>query len=335
MGDYYDDYYDDYYSNYDSDDDDHYENDEYDDDFYDYDDSLNNTNNNAESSNPSSSRLKLVTTIQRDDVVYSMCWLRDGRLVLGGKEGIVIYREYSFKPVIFFDDKYIYSLCGLRNGNLVSGDCDGEIRIYEIEGNKHKLIHTLREQYYVVNKVIELEDGRLCSCSWDETIIIWNQNYQPIITLTGHTDSIMSIIEIYYYIISCTRNSTIIWNKYTYECITVIQHLYCCENNSLSKLGENRVILGGRNELFVLDILLFQCKCYYDYNLGNVQSILVLGEDQILLGNGEGKIRCYDLLSNQTIFIQSIYRGTVCCILETEDKKILTSSNSTIKIYEY
>ena len=124
-----------------------------------------------------------------------------------------------------------------------------------------------------------------------------------------------------------------IWNKHTYQCIQFIPRLYCCNNNGLSKLGENRIILGGRDELFVLDILSFQYQSFQDETLGVIYSILVLREDQILLGNNKGEIKCYNSLSNQIISTQSLHTNSVCCIIESEDKKIFSSSGD-IKIYE-
>ena len=291
--------------------------------------------NNNESLNLSSSRLKLITTIKRDYNVNSMCLLGDGRLVSGGKEGIVIYRKHSFQSDIIIKD-YVYSVCGLRNRNLAYGGEDDDIRIYEIDGNEHKHIHTLKAHTGYVNKVIELEDGRLSSCSVDNTIIIWDEKYKPIRTLKGHTDSVMSIIEMNHYIISSTYYDGVrIWNKHTYKCIKTIPHLYCENNNGLSKLGENTIIIGGSNELFVLDILSFQSKSFWDLTLGYIWSILVLREDQILLGNVKGEIVCYDSLSNQIIFTQSLHTNYVTCIIETEDKKILSSSkDDEINIYE-
>ena len=301
--------------------------------------------NNVESLNVSSSRMKLITTIKRydhgNDYVRSICLLRDGRLVSGGKYGIVIHNKHTHQSdIIIKEDDSVLSVCGLRNGNLTAGNNDGYIFIYEIDGNEYKLIHTLKQHSNSVYKVIELEDGRLSSCSWDKTIRIWDENYQPIQTLTEHTHWVAGVIEMNDYIISSTSkyddDGVRIWNKHTYECIKTIPHLYSCGRNGLSKLGENRIILGGWNKLFVLDILSFQSKSFQDQTLGYIESILVLREDEILLGNDKGEIVCYDSLSNQIIFTQSIFDkdDIVWCIIESEDKKILSSSHDgNINVY--
>ena len=283
-----------------------------------------------------------------------MCLLRDGRLVSGGLGGIVIYNKDSFQPDIIIHDYSVYSVfsvCRLRNGNLASGNNRDEIIIYEIDGNKHKRICIIKPHTNRVNKVIELEDGRLCSCSSDKTITIWDRNYQFFYILTGHTDEIMSIIEMNDYIISSTydkyyislfkygHDGVRIWNKHTRGCIKYIQHLYCYSNNSLSKLGENKIILGGSNELFVLDILSFQYQSFNDKTLGEILCILVLREDLILLGNNKREIICYDSLYNQIVFTQSLHTYSVDCIIESEDKKIISSSSfldaGDINIYKY
>ena len=88
-----------------------------------------------------------------------MWLLRDGRIVSGGSKGIVIFDKYIYQSDIFINDKDANTVCGLRNGNLAYADFEGKIKIYEIDENNHKLIHTLKEHHWTANKIIELEDG--------------------------------------------------------------------------------------------------------------------------------------------------------------------------------
>ena len=69
----------------------------------------------------------------------------------------------------------------------------------------------------------------------------------------------MSIIEMNEYIISVGGNKDDglrIWNKSNYQPIKHIPNLYY---NS-EKLNNNKLIIGGENKLFVVDIQSFQIK---------------------------------------------------------------------------
>ena len=50
------------------------------------------------------------------------------------------------------------------------------------------------------------------------------------------------------------------WDKSTYQCNTVIDSIYCLSGEGLEKLKENTIILGGINELFIVDVLCFQSR---------------------------------------------------------------------------
>ena len=64
----------------------------------------------------------------------------------------------------------VESLCVLTNGELLSAG-GLEIKLWRI--NDYHLIHTLTAHTDNVRKVTELKDGKICSCSDEQTIIIW------------------------------------------------------------------------------------------------------------------------------------------------------------------
>ena len=274
---------------------------------------------------------------------YSMCFLADRRLVSAGggnKKGkIIIYEKKTFEPqIIIKDDCKVFSVCGLKNGNLASGYSEGGlIKIWKINDNNYLLLHTLKEHNYAVNKIIELEDGRLFTCSYDETIKVWDDKYQCIMTLQRNSQDIKSIIEIKDYIISVSdeyHKTAMVWNKSTYKFLKKVENVYCSWLNGLAKIKENAIIIGGENEIFILDILSFQSKSLKNNQFGKIFSICVLKEDQVLIGNAQGNLFCFDSLYNKIIFTQQLYKDAVSCIIKNEDNQIFLSSyDGTIKIY--
>lgn len=267
--------------------------------------------------------------------INSLCFLKDSRLVSSGDNRIVIYNKDTYQSdLIIKNDKNVESICGLTNGNLASSDYN--INIFKIYKNNYELIHTLQGHNKKVNKVIELEEGRLCSCSEDTTIKIWDKEYKCIETLVGHNNNVKSIIQINNNIISADDDGIVnIWNKNTHWCIKVIQNIYCHSENGISKLANNTVILGGNKILYILDTLSYNYTQFKNNELGEIYSICLFKDDKALLGNQQGQIICFDSTSNHIIFIQEMHKSIVTCIIKTEDNKIFSSSkDKTINAYE-
>lgn len=284
-------------------------------------------------------KLELIKAIKGDNQINCLCFLKDGRLVSCYYNGIVIYNKQNYQSELRIQTGSVFSVCGLLNGNLASGGDDKLIKIWKIKGSYYELNHTLKGHNNWVNKVIELEDGRLCSCSDDETIRIWNNksNYQCIQTLTKHGE-IKSIVEINNYIVSSGDNRNmhvVIWDKHTYKLLKTIENVYCYSRNGLAKLRDNKVILGGLGEIFILDILSFQFKYFENRRTGEICSLCVLRDGRVLIGNREGLITCFDQITNQITFTKEGDHSSITCIIEDENNQIFSSShNHIIYLYE-
>lgn len=284
----------------------------------------------------SSNNSNVVSKIPCEYKVNSLCFLKDGRLVSASKR-ISIYKKYTLELDFSFgtcnDETSILSVCGLRNGNLAYS-LNINIQIYKIDEKNYELIHILKGHIDTVEKVIELEDGRLCSCSRDKKIRIWNNTYQCILALHGHNNNVLCIIEVNDYIVSVGEQMKI-WNKDTYQFIKTLNNVCCYRNNSISKLKESTIIIGENEKLFIVNVLSFECKRYEDKQLGKIESILTLREDKILLGNSSGNIIFFDSLSNQINYIQSIHVQSITCIIKSEDNKIFSSSeNGFMRLFD-
>lgn len=279
--------------------------------------------------------LTVIKTIQEEEGIFSLCLLRDRRLASGGPKKIAIYKENNYAIDFFIYDRAT-SLCELKNGNLAcAGNKDNDIRIWKIDGNNYQLVQSLMGHSKEVFKIIQMEDGKICSCSEDATIKLW-ENYQCIETLKGYNRRVNSLKEMNDFLIASGNpvdKGVRIWNKYTYKCIKVIEDIYCCWMNALEKLQENTLILGGIDEIFVLDILSFKYTTFY-HQIGPVYSICLLRDGRMLLGSYKGQIISYDYLSNQIISIQQTHRDILSCIIETEDNEIFSSSKDKhVNIY--
>ena len=113
-----------------------------------------------------------------------------------------------------------------------------------------------------------MEDGKICSCSDDTTIKVWD-NYKCIQTLKGHNWVVNSIIEMNNCIISASYDDSEmkIWDESTYQCILSIQDAFCNSSNGLSKLDDNTLILGGIDKLYFVDIETYEINKFQDKSL--------------------------------------------------------------------
>lgn len=285
-------------------------------------------------------KLRITKAIQSDETVNSMCFLADGRLVTAS-DRVEIYKLKSYELDAVISRPHttgVLTVFGLRNGNLASAGSYGGIRIWTIKGKKAKCVHTLEGHRDYIYKVIEMEDGKLCSCSKDGTIKIWDNNYECIQTLKGHTDSVISVIEVNNYIISSGNkvdDTVRIWDKSTYECVETLKKVCCFSGNGMSKLKDSAAIIAVKGKVLIIDVLSFQIQSFAHESLGSVFSICVLKNSNLLIGNDEGKIICFDLLSHQIMFTTTPHKETIKCIIESEDNQVFSSSeDKIINVYE-
>lgn len=283
---------------------------------------------------------------QHTDKIFSLCFLKNGKLISSGKDGkIVIYNETTFDSETEIQKAHkgsVFSVCGLRNGNLISSGSDGLVKVWEIYEEGYKNIQTLHGHTKPVNKVIELEDGKVCSCSDDKKIRIWENkaNYSNIQTLIGHSDYIKSILEMNNSIIFTSINGTDdksleIWDKSTYQCMKIIRDIFFYSRNGVSKIKNRIIVLGGKGELITIDILSFNMKSFKNNLLGDIYSIYPLEDMKVLLGNSAGKVIYFDLSSSKIISTNQLHNSPITYLIENEDKKLFSLFwDQTIKVYE-
>ena len=291
------------------------------------------------------SKIKIIKTIQTKPrrAIFSICLLKDKRIVTGGGFNSIEVYNRLYQPQFYINGKYnseVKSLCVLRNGELLSAGAFGEIKVLIINENDYHLIRTLKEHTGTVFKVIEMKDGKICSCSYDKTIRIWD-NYECIQTLKAHTYRVVSIIEMNNFIISSSYSSDNgdgelrIWDESTYQSIAAIQDVHCYYSNGLSKLNDNTVIVGGINVITLVDIKTYQISQFQDQSLGLIKCLYVNGNGLVFIGNDEGEMLCYDSSSNQIIFKSKFHEDGINCMIQSEDNQFISCSyDDTINIYK-
>ena len=198
---------------------------------------------------------------------------------------------------------------------------------------------------YSINKVITLPNNRIASCSVDKTIKIWKSNppYSdtPIKVLRGHSNSATSLLYMKErdIMLPGSRDDTLrLWNMSTYQCITVIEGVYCCFTNSLYQIDKDRVIVGGDNSFSIVNI----DKCIIenrieDESLGYVRCFLKFRDNKtILCGCNKGIFCFYDMNTKQYKITKNNHNDSINDILLIDDNTFLyCSTDTTIKVWRY
>ena len=92
-----------------------------------------------------------------------------------------------------------------------------------------------------------------------KTIKIWNSNppYNLIKVLTGQQFSVDSIIKLKKreLLVSGSYDKTLrFWNLNSYQCETIMNDIYCYNNDSLFEYNKNILLIGGENTIKIADL---------------------------------------------------------------------------------
>ena len=287
------------------------------------------------------------TINEHSHYIDSLLLLSDGRLAsCSDDETIKIYdinNNYHCDITLEGHTDGVNYISQLDNNKLISCSRDKSIKIWSITQSSYQCDYTINNAHNDwIFKVISLTNNRIASCSRDKTIKIWNSNhpYNLIKTLNGHTYDVKSIIQLKDkdILISGSWDNTLRkWNLLTYQCVKIIDNVWCYDNNSILEIDNNRIIVGGNRVITIVnisnDIIEHQIendKLYF------VFSLIQLRDGNILCGCWNGLICLYDIKLNTLSFREEkIHNGRVCCLLNINQYQFISSSFGEIKVWEY
>ena len=92
----------------------------------------------------------------------------------------------------------------------------------------------------------------------------------------------------------------IIWDLVHYQAISSIKGVYCCDANSIKNIDGNHIIVGGFNELFIVNINTFSIDVtLVDARLNSIICFTQLKDLNFLCGCSDGIICLYDINDNE------------------------------------
>lgn len=274
--------------------------------------------------------------------INCICLVDSNRFASCSNDGTIkIWDIKNFKCLLTFEgnQSFVSYISKMSNGYLVSsGLC--KINIWDI--NNKKLVCMLNKHKAMVSKVAEISKNRLCSCSSDWTLMIYNNYppYQHISTLIGHQSIVCSFIELKNkeYILSSSyyAKEIRIWSNQTYQCQTRVANISCSTGKeSLLELDNNIVIIGTDNGAIVLETLTFQIKNKIS-NIGCVDCMIKVFDEVILCGGKDGELIEINVSKNKIIHTKKkAHTKCITCLLILNGDMLGSSSkDGTIKVWK-
>eukprot|EP01102_Stenamoeba_stenopodia_P000590 TRINITY_DN10575_c0_g1_i1.p1 TRINITY_DN10575_c0_g1~~TRINITY_DN10575_c0_g1_i1.p1 ORF type:complete len:326 (-),score=15.09 TRINITY_DN10575_c0_g1_i1:98-1075(-) len=187
----------------------------------------------------------------------------------------------------------------------------------------------------VISQIIELEDGTIVSCSWDQTIHRWNQNGRLINSFNGHSNNVSCVVQINEDAIASSSwdNTIKIWNIQTSECIKTITNAsqaWCLvrrrdKSTWLSGLSSSEVIQFWTSDDYSL-IRSFGTNACVKSLCELTNGNLVVGSlSRIDVWEDQGELKC--TLTGHSSWVN--------CLRELRDSVLVSASqDETVKLWD-
>ena len=252
--------------------------------------------------------------------------LKDGRFVTGSDDhSIIIYNNKTFKPdlIIKEHNDHVYCIIQLSSGIIASGSNDSTIKLYNINGNEYKVIQTLTYHTAGINKIIELKNKKLVSCSGDKSIIFYFQDNNEYIkdysiSTNGVNGPVIQIKdnEICFY--ESDNSALCFYDLLTRKIITKINNICLTSNiwDSLIMITKDLLLVTGENKLSIINV-----------NLHNIIRTIDVP--------GSGCIYCACMLNENTLLTSDYNKRIIQWKIEGDNLKLISKKENAHEHHIY
>ena len=274
--------------------------------------------------------------------------LNDGRFATGsGDNSIIIYNNKTFKPDLIIKEhsSTVYYLTQLSSGILASCSYDKTIKLFNITNNQYQIIQNLNYHDDKINQIIELNNKKLVSCSFNDKFIIFycrdNNEYKFDFKFQIN-GSCSHIIQ--------TKDNEICYSKYIsknkkYLCffdligknnIDEIERDFECV--SLNMITRDLLLIGGENTLSIINVNAHNiARTINVTNSSYINSICILNNNVLLTGDDNCNIKQWKVEGDNLILFSEKPKATDKCIntiLKISDGHIISGDGyGIIKIW--
>ena len=232
----------------------------------------------------------------------------------------------------------------LGRNRLLSCRKDRIIVIWELLKDQGKILHQILTHHtHYLTKAIQLSKERIASCSYDDTIEIFDANYQSLKILKVYGKGVKSIIELKNknLIVSAGTNDTIrFWNTLTYGCETVSTDIPCGGNKCMIELDKGILVVCGKDKISVIDLNNFQIKSRITHTgLKWIDTVSEIEADTLLCGcliEGDWSFIRVDVKGSKILDVKTkVHEWTITGLLVMNENTFISCSyDKYIKIWK-
>lgn len=286
--------------------------------------------------------------------IFNLSWIMANQLIHKDQIPIFINNEveiysipsFSHNATIQGHTKAVSWLIEANYNKVITSSHDNSIKIWNYHKNrkeKYTLEKTLNYHTSSVLQVIELNNNKFASCSWDSSIKVWDiaPPYTCHYTLKISKFGLTSILLLSNgLIVSGSVDSRLsFWNLDNQKCEHIITGIYCCNQNSLKEISKNKLIIGGINDISIVNIQTYQLESkIIFYEVLYFYSFLVLRDGSLLCGCQKGNLLQVDLKTHRKrALISTKKNGSILGMISFGDKQFISASSSdgVISIWDY
>ena len=228
------------------------------------------------------------------------------------------------------------------DNNFVSCSSDKNIITWIKKNNYFEINKILSPAHnHFVRKVLYFQNDKIISCSFDQTIKIWDENFKNLYKFedTQKINSMLILKEENILVIS-GENNTKFFDLDNYVLKKELSGIVSKTQYSISRIDKNRIIIGGNDDMKIKIISIFNYKTIIDINNDFIcWAILSIKNKEIFLVGGKSNIiKIYN--SNNYECIQSINdahsQGNIKGFNKLNNGNIISfSTDKTIKIWAF
>ena len=234
-----------------------------------------------------------------DNIIFSMTFLSDNRLVIGGKYGKIYIFSLDLKNIFLIQiplNAIVNQLLLLTSKKLLAMASDKNIYIYNIINNEFNLDQTIVTPS-IIYKIIEIKDEKLVSIHQDNSLrgyVKNNFNYQIECTWKKkYEDTEILFDNIFglknknkFIATSYVEDKLFFINSGTYEIKNTLNINSSYSINNIQLLNDNYILVGGDLNIYLIDINKEIVETSIETK-GTVMTFFVLNENCFLSGEEE------------------------------------------------
>ena len=301
-----------------------------------------------------------------DNIIFSMTFLSDNRLVIGGKYGKIYIFSLDLKNKFLIQiplNAIVNQLLLLTSKKLLAMASDKNIYIYNIINNEFNLDQTIVTPS-IIYKIIEIKDEKLVSIHQDNSLrgyVKNNFNYQIECTWKKkYEDTEILFDNIFglknknkFIATSYVEDKLFFINSGTYEIKNTLNINSSYSINNIQLLNDNYILVGGDLNIYLIDINKEIVETSIETK-GTVMTFFVLNENCFLSGEEEENYGFSNLNKYEIIYnnkkknkkeeiklnlletLKNVHDDIIRNIVLYQNKAIITSGeDNKVKVWDF